>query len=70
MKFMLIFWACSILNNQCGKPLQDPSLYDTHKQCIIKGYEQSISVINSMDTLMVNENKLYFAFSCQELQTA
>ena len=70
MKFALIMYACSVLSNQCGDPLRDPTLYNTHKECAMAGYIQSITVLDSMDSKKVNDAKLYFSFSCKELDGA
>tara|TARA_R110000787_G_scaffold259744_1_gene365016 strand:- start:850 stop:1062 length:213 start_codon:yes stop_codon:yes gene_type:complete len=69
MKFMLIIYACSVISDGCGVPLQSPKIYDTYQKCIVAGHKISINVLNNLDPDMVNQEQLFFAFSCQSTET-
>jgi hypothetical protein len=70
MKFMLIIYACSVIADGCGLPLQDPKVYDSFQQCTVAGHKTSITVLNNLDPDMINKEQLFFAFSCQSTESA
>tara|TARA_R110002124_G_scaffold109285_1_gene262070 strand:+ start:115 stop:327 length:213 start_codon:yes stop_codon:yes gene_type:complete len=64
MKFMLVIYACSVVYGACGEGVQDQELYDTHKECVLAGYESSIEAINILEESLVNQEKIFFKFYC------
>ena len=66
MKFILVMYACSVIANGCGVPVQDTKMYDTYKDCAIAASQISITAINAMDKDMVNKEQIFFGFNCIE----
>ena len=64
MKFMLVIYACSVVHGACGERVQNPELYNTHKECALAGYELSIEAINVLEESLVNQEKIFFKFNC------
>ena len=67
MKFMLVMYICSVVAGQCGEGIQDPIIYTTHKDCALAGYTKSIEVLTDMDEKDVNTNRLFFSFTCTQV---
>ena len=55
MKFMLIIYACSVIADGCGVPLQYPKVYDSFQQCTVAGHKTSITVLNNLKPDMINK---------------
>jgi hypothetical protein len=69
MKFMLVMYACSVIANECGTPMQDPKLYNSYKECALASYALATEVMTSINDAVVNKDKLFFGFSCVEANT-
>jgi len=63
IKFILVMQLC--VNGLCYPPLPN-DIYDTYKECIIAGYEESLMVISNMDEDNLNTSKPIITFWCQE----
>jgi hypothetical protein len=64
MKFILIIYACSVVYGACGEGVQDLELYDTHKECMLAGYQTSIDAINTLEESLINQEKIFYKFNC------
>ena len=66
-KFVLIMFICSnIPGNSCKlipTPIQN---FETYRECAIYGYEYSFNMLKDFNVKLVNEYKMYTAFSCEE----
>ena len=44
MKYVLILWVCSFVNqNGCLPPMESPRLYDSWYECSIAAHKESVS---------------------------
>ena len=67
MKFMLILKVCSAVHMNCLPSMNDSFVFNSWSECASAGYLRSIKIINSMDSNVVNANKIVVNFKC--LQT-
>jgi len=68
MKFMLILNICSVLHLNCLPQIHDNFVFNSWSECANAGYLRAIRVTNSMDSVMVNSNKLIVYFECVEVK--
>ena len=66
MKFILILQMCYAAQNMCIPPMELKIIYPSHKECALAGYKQSGSLIQEMDSKLVNDNKILIKFWCLE----
>jgi hypothetical protein len=67
MKFILIIFLCSFVNNQCLPPVEIKQVYNSWKECTIAAYELSTELILAHEKKFVNKNKLSTKFTCTEV---
>ena len=67
MKFTLLIFLCSFIDNQCLSPTQIQGNYNSWKECTIAAYELSRKLILSQEEKLINENKLSTKFTCTEV---
>ena len=70
MKFLLIIQICSSIYNGCLTPLNDPYSYNSWKDCGLAGYEQTMNIMKELDSSLVNKDKIYIRFSCEEVESS
>jgi len=63
-------YACSVISNGCGVPVQDPKIYNTFQECTLAGHQTSIKALSNLNSDMVNKEQLFFVFNCQSTETA
>ena len=68
MKFILILKVCSVVHLNCLPELNDSFLFNSWSECASAGYLRSIKIINSMDSDVVNANKVVVNFKCVETE--
>ena len=68
MKFMLILKVCSVVHLNCLPPIQDSFVFNSWSECASAGYLRSIKIINSIDSSIVNENKMVVNFQCVQTE--
>jgi len=66
IKFMLILKVCSVVDGTC-LPEQTVGIYDSWFQCAQKGTANAMTTLDLIGEDLVNDNKLYVAFSCKQL---
>ena len=67
MKFILVIFLCSFVDNQCLPPVEIKPPYNSWKECTIAAYELSRKIILSQEEKLINENKLSTKFTCTEV---
>jgi hypothetical protein len=69
-KFILLMLVCSqIPGNEC-KPVPTPvQEFDSYHQCAYFGYDYSDTLLRSMGDQIVDEYRMFTAFSCKENTT-
>ena len=68
MKFMLILKVCSVVHLNCLPPIHDSFVFNSWSECASAGYLRSIKIINSIDSSIVNENKMVVNFQCVQTE--
>ncbi len=68
MKFMLILKVCSAVHMDCLPPIHDSFVFNSWSECASAGYLRSIKIINSIDSSIVNENKMVVNFQCVQTE--
>ena len=69
MKYVLIVYICSLINQSCSESLIINSDFNQHKDCAMAGYDVASRMLKDLDDDLVNENKLAIKFECRELKT-
>ena len=66
MKFILSMIICSSVFQECLPPHHLPELYNSHYECMIAGYEESINKAKEMGSEEVNKYGTVIKFMCIE----
>jgi len=66
VKFILILQMCYATQNMCLPPMELTTIYSSYKECGLAGYNQSSSIIQEMDSKLINDNKILIKFWCLE----
>ena len=69
MKFTLIIFLCSFINNECLPPKEVKQLYNSWKECTLAALEISKEIIIAQEDTFVNKNKVATQFVCKEIGT-
>ena len=55
MKYVLILWVCSFVNqNGCLPPIESSKLYDSWYECSVAAQKESVGVLQKMGYANVN----------------
>ena len=68
MKFMLILKVCSAVHMDCLPSMNDSFVFNSWSECASAGYLRSIKIINSIDSSIINENKMVVNFQCVQTE--
>ena len=66
MKFVLSMIMCTSVYNQCLPPFPMSELYNSHYECMIAGYEKSLSKMKEIGKRDINKDQVFFKFACYE----
>ena len=69
MKFTLVIFLCSFINNQCLPPIEVKVEYDSWKECTLAALEISKEIMISQEEEFVNNNKVATKFVCTGINT-
>jgi len=64
MKFALYMIMCSGLYSDCMEPHRMPTVYNTHYDCMMAGYEEAIKKQKEIGRKESNEYELLVKFMC------
>ena len=64
MNFLLVLKVCSALDGSCTSEKM-VGAYETWFDCARQGTVETLMLLDSMGEELVNNNKLYVAFSCK-----
>ena len=67
MKYVLVLKICSLLHLNCLPEIPDNVVFNSWSECASAGYLRSIQTNNSIDSGMVNRNKIVINFECVEV---
>ena len=70
MKYVLILWVCSFVNNNgCLPPMEAPKLYDSWYECSVAAQQESISILQKMGYADVNKYQVGTKYLCKKTKT-
>jgi hypothetical protein len=69
VKFTLIIFLCSFINNECLPPQEIKQHYNSWKECTLAALEISKEIIIAQEDTFVNKNKVATQFVCKEIGT-
>ena len=70
MKYILIMWVCSFVNNNgCLPPIESKITYDSWYECSVAAHKESVSLLQKMGYANVNKYKVGTKYSCKVVQT-
>ena len=68
MKFILSMIICTSVYNTCLPPHQMDEVYNTHYECMIAGYEESIAKAKEIGSKEVNKYGTVIKFFCYRVE--
>ena len=69
MKIMLTLIICSSIAGDCIEPYQWPETFRTNYDCLMFGYEESISKLKEVGREDVNKYGMFIKFYCEPINT-
>ena len=70
MKYVLILWVCSFVNNNgCLPPIESKITYDSWYECSVAAHKNSVSLLQKMGYADVNKYKVGTKYTCRPVQT-
>ena len=64
MKIVLFLILCSGVAGKCLDPYKSPITYDNYYECMVGGYEESLSRMKVLGPEAINEHKMFIKFFC------
>ena len=70
MKYILIIWVCSFINNNgCLPPVESKITYDSWYECSVAAHKNSVSLLQKMGYANVNKYQVGTKYQCKKTQT-
>ena len=70
MKYVLILWVCSFVNNNgCLPPVESKITYDSWYECSVAAHKNSVSLLQKMGYAEVNKYKVGTKYTCRLTHT-
>ena len=70
MKYILIKWECSFVNNNgCLPPIESKITYDSWYECSVGAHKDSVSILQKMGYAQVNKYRVGTKYTCKPVQT-
>ena len=70
MKYILIIWVCSFVNNNgCLPPVESKLTYDSWYECSVAAHKDSVSLLQKMGYAHVNRYRVGTKYTCRPVQT-
>ena len=66
MKFVLTMIMCTSVYNQCLPPFPMAELYNSHYECMMAGYNESIKKAKEIGPEEINEYRTVIKFYCTQ----
>ena len=67
MKIILIMLVCSFVSGTCTPPLVITEKFDNMYDCLMRGYEESMSMTMEVGREEINKQGLFTRFACREV---
>ena len=68
MKFILVIYVCSFLENTCKDPVELNLQFNTCKECAMAALDTSQKYLDLEDEKTINKYRLATKFSCEAIQ--
>jgi len=68
MKFILTMIMCTSVYNTCLEPFPMPTLYNTHYECMIAGYNEALGKAKEIGPKEVNKYGTIIKFFCYKTE--
>ena len=68
MKFILVIYVCSFLENTCKDPVELNLQFNTWKECAMAALDTSQKYLDLQDEATINKYRLATKFSCEEIK--
>jgi len=69
MKILLTLIICSSIAGDCIEPYQWPETFRTNYDCLMFGYEESMSKLKEVGREDVNKYGMFIKFYCEPINT-
>ena len=70
MKYILIIWVCSFINNNGWlPPIESKQTYDSWYECSVAAHKNSVSLLQKMGYADVNKYRVGTKYTCRPVQT-
>ena len=69
MKFILALVICSQVQQTCLPPYQWPETFNSQYDCLMFGYEESMSKMEEIGRAEINKHGMFVKFYCTPQQT-
>ena len=70
MKYILVIWVCSFINNSgCMEPITYDQLYGSWYECSIAAHRESRMILQKMGYKWVNQFHVGMKYSCKLTET-
>ena len=69
MKILLTLIICSSVAGDCIEPYQWPETFRTNYDCLMFGYEESMSKLKEVGREDVNKYGMFIKFYCEPINT-
>lgn len=66
MKYILVIWICSFVNNQCSPPIEINKVFNDWNDCVHEAYNHSSNFLEKQSLDDINKLKLATKFICKE----
>ena len=64
MKFILTIYVCSFMEFNCSPGVTFPNTFNTWSECVVKAFDESKDLINSVPPDIVEANRLATKYTC------
>ena len=68
MKFILGLIICSSVYQTCLEPYHWPDKFNSHYECMIAGYEKSLSKMKEIGRTDINKDQVFIKFACYPVE--
>ena len=68
MKVALAIVMCSLVYAECMPPYEFPERYRSHYECMIAGYEKSLSKMKEIGRTDINKDQVFIKFACYPVE--
>ena len=70
MKYILIIWVCSFVNNNgCLPPVESKKVFNSWYECSVMAQKESITLLQKMGYANVNKYQVGTKYSCKPVKT-